>query len=69
MSVDINKTDSEYLLEIRHLRKAFDDLTVLRDISLKVSPREVQMGISWPFRVREIHTSQVRRYAGENGRR
>ena len=56
--------ETENLLEIRHMRKAFDGLGVLKDISLTVKKGEVDhrtIGFG------EVNTSAVRHLAGKDG--
>ncbi len=56
------------LLEIRGLKKSFDGLEVLKDISLQVRQGEV-LGIIGPSGSGKVHPSSVRHRSGDAGRR
>ena len=54
------------LLEMKHIKKSFDGIEVLKDISLKVDEGEV-LGHYRSLRFRQIHSSSVRDESGDAG--
>ena len=54
------------LLEMKHVKKRFGDLEVLKDISLTVEQGQV-LAIIGPSGSGKIHTSSVRHHAGDDG--
>ena len=54
------------LLEMKHIKKSFNGVEVLKDISLTVDKGEV-LGIIGPSRVWEIDSSSMRDGAGDAG--
>ncbi len=53
------------LLEMKHIKKSFDGLEVLKDISLTVSEGA---GIEYyrPFRLGEVHAAPLCHHVGED---
>ena len=47
------------LFEMKHIKKSFGSLEVLKDISLSVEEGEV-LSIIGPFRLRKIYSSSLR---------
>ena len=54
------------LLEINHVEKSFDDLNVLKDISLSVEDGEI-VSIIGPSGFRKIHSAALRYHVGDYG--
>ena len=56
------------LLEMKHIRKSFDDLEVIKDISLSVEKGEI-LSDHRTVRLRKIHASALCHHAGDHRQR
>ena len=53
------------LLEMNHIKKEFDGLEVIKDISVSVREGEI-LSIIGPLRLWKIHSPALRHYAGKD---
>ena len=57
------------MLELQHIKKSYDGVTILEDINLKIKKGEI-VSILWPFRMRKDDPSESdpRTYRGGSGK-